>query len=179
MNPLTSRLLIFLPLFAVLGCAAVIDLRSRRIPNWLTISLAMAGLLHSFLPGHVVAPSQALLGLLSGLALNVGLFALRIRGGGDVKLFAAVGAWVGPLATLEIFIVATLLAALLAVLRCLIAGKLAALLHNTGLLAVSIAHPRQLGTAHLEDDGTFRSVGRPVPYAVPVIFATMTVIAFL
>jgi prepilin peptidase CpaA len=179
MNSLSFRLLTLLPMFALLLCAAVIDLRSRRIPNWLTIALATAGLLQSFLPGHGITPSQALLGLVTGLVLKLGLFMVRGGGGGDVKLLAAVGAWMGPLATFEIFIIAALLAALLAVLQCLIAGNLGALLHNTGLLAVSIAHPRQLGTAHLEDDGSFRSVGRALPYAVPVMLATMIVIAFL
>jgi prepilin peptidase CpaA len=180
MNPLSFRLMMLLPLFALLCCAAIIDLRSRRIPNWLTISLATAGLVQTFLPAHGITLGQALLGLLAGLVLKMGLFMLRGGGGGDVKLLAAVGAWVGSLAVFEIFIVATLLAAVLALVQCLVTGKLAALLHNTGLLAVSIAHPRQLGTAHLTDaDGTFRSVGRQLPYAVPVMLATLVVIAFL
>src|SRR3954452_23150425 len=106
MNPLCHLLLMLLPMFALLGCAAAIDLRSRRIPNWLTAALAAAGMVQSFLTLHGslgISPSQALLGVLTGLALNVGLFILRIRGGGDVKLFAAVGAWVGPLAIFQIF----------------------------------------------------------------------------
>jgi hypothetical protein len=91
-----------------------------------------------------------------------------------------VGAWLGPLAILEIFVVATLVAMLLAVLQCIATRKLGELLHNTGLLAVSIAHPRQLGLAHVtREDGSFRSVGRPVPYALPVIVSTLLVLAFL
>ena len=183
MNPFWHRFLMLVPMFAVLGCAAVIDLRSRRIPNWLTASLAAAGVAASVLPARTVlgvTPSQAILGLLTGLALNISLFVLRIRGGGDVKLFAAVGAWVGPLAIFQIFIIATLAAAAAALVQGIVSGTLTELLHNTGLMAVSIAHPRQLGLAHVtREDGSFRSVGRPVPYAVPVIIPTLLVLALL
>jgi prepilin peptidase CpaA len=180
MHALSYRLLVLAPMFALLAWACVIDLRTRRIPNWLTIALASAGLLQSFLPQHGIAPHQALLGLLAGLGLNIGLFILHIRGGGDVKLFAAVGAWLGPMATFEIFIVATVVAAALAIVQCIVAGKLAALLHNTGLLAVGIAHPKQLGLSHLtHPDGSFRSVGRQVPYAVAVIVSAIVVLTVL
>ena len=39
----------FIPLFVALGVAGVTDLRSRRIPNSLTLALACAGLLQSIL----------------------------------------------------------------------------------------------------------------------------------
>jgi prepilin peptidase CpaA len=175
-----QKYLMLAPMFLLLMWAALIDLRSRRIPNWLTFSLAAAGILQSFLPGHIVAPTYSLLGLLTGLALNIGLFAINVRGGGDVKLFAALGAWVGPLLTFEIFVVSILVAALGALLQALVTGKIAALFSNTAMLAVSLAHPKELGVAHVtRPDGSFRSVGRPVPYAVPVIIATAIVFALV
>src|SRR4051812_45423456 len=88
--------LMLAPLLALLIIAAAIDLRIRKIPNWLTLSLAGSGLLLSMLGASLITPGAAILGLLTGFALNFGLFLLRIRGGGDVKLFAAAGAWVGP-----------------------------------------------------------------------------------
>jgi hypothetical protein len=61
-----------------------------------------------------------------------------------------------------------------------VAGKIGALFSNTALLAVSLAHPKELGVAHVtRPDGSFRSIGRPVPYAVPVIIATVLVLAIL
>jgi prepilin peptidase CpaA len=178
MDPL--RYLMLAPLLLLLMWAALIDLRSRRIPNWLTFSLAAAGLLQSFLPGGFITPLQASLGLLTGFALNIGLFAINVRGGGDVKLFAALGAWVGPLITFEVFIVSILVAALGALVQAFVAGKIGALFSNTALLAVSLAHPKELGVAHVtRPDGSFRSIGRPVPYAVPVIIATVLVLAIL
>jgi prepilin peptidase CpaA len=175
-----QQLLAMVPMFGLLTAAVVTDLRWRRIPNWLTFSLVACGLFQSLLSWHVVTPVQSLLGLLVGFALNLPLFAMRVRGGGDLKLFAGLGAWVGPLATFEVFIISTVVAALCAVAQCAASGRLHALFRNTALLAVSAAHPRELGLAHAtRPDGSFRSVGRSVPYAVPVIVSVLLVIAFL
>jgi prepilin peptidase CpaA len=175
-----QRYLLLAPMFLLLMWAALIDLRTRRIPNWLTFSLAAAGLFQSVLPGGFVSPWYALLGLLTGLALNIGLFAINVRGGGDVKLFAALGTWIGPMMTFEVFVVSIIIAAIGALVQAFVSGKIPALFSNTALLAVSLAHPKELGVAHVtRPDGSFRSVGRPVPYAVPVIIATTLVLAFV
>ena len=169
--------LMLAPMLALLGTAAAIDLRSRRIPNWLTLSLAGSGLLLSMLGASLIPPTAALLGLLTGFALNLGLFLLRIRGGGDVKLFAAAGAWVGPIISLEVFVLATLFAALCAIAQASIDGRLGALLRNTTLIAWAMAGWRQGGLeAVTEHDGSFRSVGKPVPYAVPILLSMLIVL---
>lgn len=79
----------------VCACCAV-DLRTRRIPNALSGSAALVGLaLNTF---HYGAPG--LLWSIAGLALMVSVllapFALGGLGGGDVKMMAAVGAFLGP-----------------------------------------------------------------------------------
>lgn len=82
-------------LLAVVSIAVVTDLRTSRIPNWLTFSamgLALVG--HAWLNGlHGVMFSLA--GLGTGLGL---LFVVYLAGGmgaGDVKLMAAIGSFVG------------------------------------------------------------------------------------
>jgi len=79
----------------VAGTACVFDLRSGRIPNALTFSAALLALLfHVVAPqGQGVAYSAAGLGI--GLLVFFPLFALGAMGAGDVKLMAALGAWVG------------------------------------------------------------------------------------
>lgn len=75
------------------------DLRSRRIPNVLTGSLAVLGLLHGAWGGSFGA---SLLGLLIGFfslfvpPLLMRRPVLEVVGGGDIKLMAALGAWYGP-----------------------------------------------------------------------------------
>ena len=82
------------------------DVRSRRIPNRLVFSGALAGLLlNALLPvgdGLLTATPgalgfwPALGGLGLGLALLMPMYALKALGAGDVKLMAMVGAFVGP-----------------------------------------------------------------------------------
>jgi prepilin peptidase CpaA len=81
-----------LPAFAI--TAGVLDYRSRRIPNWLTVSGALAGLCLSALGGtpHLV---QSLQGFGAALGVGLILFFLRTLGAGDAKFMAAIGAWAG------------------------------------------------------------------------------------
>ncbi len=72
------------------------DLRTRRIPNLLTFGAAVAALLYGMLDGGSPGVLQALTGWLLGAALFFPLFALGGMGAGDVKLLAALGAWLGP-----------------------------------------------------------------------------------
>jgi prepilin peptidase CpaA len=97
----------FLLLTAMLLLAVRSDLDARRIPNPLVAWGALAGLACSMAPGGIgLAP--ALAGLLLGLLSLLPLYALRALGAGDVKLMAAVGAFVGaralPLTLLATFV---------------------------------------------------------------------------
>ena len=85
----------------LLAAAAYFDWRSRRIPNWIPLSIfalygAFLAVQYGFdLPGQPLAlwPSLAVgLGVALVFAL---LFALNYIGGGDVKLIAAMGFWAG------------------------------------------------------------------------------------
>ena len=84
------------PTVLVVIMAAVIDIHSRRVPNWLSLPFLAAGVLVSALregwPGAV--SSMAGIGL--AIAVLGVLCYLRGMGMGDLKLLAGVGAWVGP-----------------------------------------------------------------------------------
>ena len=74
--------------------ASLLDLRTRRIPNWLTVSgFAMA--LAFRLPQGGGAFLDGLAAGLIAFAISLPFFALGGFGGGDVKLLAAVGAFLG------------------------------------------------------------------------------------
>ena len=81
--------------FALAGAACWFDVRTRRIPNWLTFPAAALGLVAATLAhgGHGTVSSAA--GFLVGLALFFPLFVLKGLGAGDVKLMGALGAWLG------------------------------------------------------------------------------------
>lgn len=80
---------------APLIAAAAWDAWSFRIPNWLTGAFVVA-----FLAAAALSPVPVdWLGRLAAgvlvLVVGVGLFALRIFGGGDVKLMAGAALWLG------------------------------------------------------------------------------------
>ena len=79
----------------VAGMGCVCDLRSRRIPNVLTFGAAAAAFAYHLTTGGVGALGQSALGWLVGVLVFIVPFALRGLGGGDVKLVAALGAWIG------------------------------------------------------------------------------------
>jgi prepilin peptidase CpaA len=100
--------IIFATVALSLAVAAVIDLRSQRIPNLLTIPAALVALAYHLLIQGPQSLWFSLAGLGVGLALMLGPYLFGVMGGGDVKLMAAVGAWVGPQAVLVAFLLASL-----------------------------------------------------------------------
>lgn len=100
---------------ALLGWASVSDLRTRRIPNRLVLVLGIGGLLFTPLV-HDGGFMRALSGLLLGFAVWIPLYALGALGAGDVKLFAAAAAWLGPRGALDAALLAAVAGGVLAFL---------------------------------------------------------------
>lgn len=168
-----------LPLLILLIVAAAIDLASRRIPNWLTVTIALTGILQSLSPFHTCTIGFSVLGLLTGFVLMFGQFAVGGLGGGDVKLLMAVGTWVGPLPLLVIFAGASVIGLMIVIAQAFWQRRMGRLLHNSALLAVNLVHLRQVGLDHARETGkSCKSIDRPLPYAVPVLLATIAAIYF-
>lgn len=171
------RLIPFAPLLVLLTWAAAGDLRTRRIPNWLTLAIALTGLGQCLLDAGTVTAGQAGLGFLVGLGLPFLLFAIGALGGGDVKLLAGIGIWVGPLGALYVFAAAAVIGMVIVVVQALCTGKLLKLVRNSALVAVNVVHVRQVGVEHASDTGrSCRTVDKPLPYAVPALAATLFVL---
>ncbi len=84
------------------GAAAVWDLRTREIPDWIPVAILGWACLATAAGWHQVTWMGGILGALLGLGLAGAVFYLGGLGGGDVKLLAAIGAAVGPAALLSI-----------------------------------------------------------------------------
>jgi prepilin peptidase CpaA len=84
-------------LLALLLAAAVIDWRTYRIPNWLTVGGMAFGLIYAAAvqPGTLSGFLLSLAGLVTGLVVMLPAYVLKVMGAGDAKLMAAVGAIVG------------------------------------------------------------------------------------
>lgn len=171
------HLLTLAPLIVVLACAAVTDWRTRRIPNWLTFSLILSGLVQSVIGSHTVPPSAALLGLLLGAGLTFALFALGAMGGGDVKMFAGVGVWLGPGPTFGVFAVSALIGMVIVLAQAASHGRLRQLFRNSAVIAVNLAHVNRFGVDHVAEVGRAHSTMEwKIPKAVPVLLAVLTLV---
>ena len=94
---------LILPLLLSLGMAGC-DLKTRRIPNYLTLGGALGGL--GFQLGYHGLPGllDGLAGLGLGFILLLGPYLLGGMGAGDVKASAALGAWLGLWRAFSLFV---------------------------------------------------------------------------
>ena len=122
------------PTLIVVAIATVTDLRSRRIPNWLVLPFLVLGMAAlSYRQGwHGLA--QSVEGILLGGLLMGALAALGGMGMGDVKLCAAVGAWIGPSQLLIALVVMALVGGVMALGWALAGGFVGELFSSTGSL---------------------------------------------
>lgn len=108
---------------AVLGMLAIVDWRTGYLPDELTLPLLWAGLCWSWL-GFGVTPEHAVGGIIvAWVVLSLVFCGYRwVRrhegmGRGDLKLTAALGAWVGWPMVAELLLLACLFGVVLAVIR--------------------------------------------------------------
>jgi len=94
-----------------LAAAFITDVRTMRIPNWITASALLTG----FLVQGAVNGWQGLVfagcGTAAGFILLILMYFIGAVGAGDVKLFAGIGAWTGMLFTAQIIVYSILFAA--------------------------------------------------------------------
>jgi Flp pilus assembly protein protease CpaA len=125
-------------LAALLGVAAVVDFRTMRVPKRWVLVVLVAGVVATLLRGALLGAAGelvwvlgkngpwvgmldafllALCGVLVGFFVTTGLWILGVCGGGDVKLTAAVGAWLGPVKILLALLVAVCVVVVLLTVR--------------------------------------------------------------
>ena len=125
-----------------LGAAVFTDVRTRRIPNWLTGAIVGAAFGLAF-GGGPVTPMRALLGLVVGLALMLPGHVIGATGAGDVKLMAAVGAVVGPDVIFRAFLYSAVAGGVLAVVVAVRRGRLGTTLQATTNLVTQPVHAKR------------------------------------
>ena len=167
------------PLLAMMFVAAAVDLRHRRIPNWLTLLMMVTGLTHGFIAHGVHGLLGSAIGLLAGAAIPFALFAIGAMGGGDVKLMAGVGGWLGAGPVLLVLVCEKVIGLVIVLAQAFWQGRLTALFSNSAVVAVNILHIKDVGVDHVSETGQgCRSVARPLPFAVPALLAVLLVITY-
>ena len=146
------------------------DLRTRRIPQALTLGGALAGLAFHVVSGGWHAGVGSATGWAVGIAIFFVPFALGGLGAGDVKLLGAIGAWLGPMNALWVGLYAGAAGGILAIFVALTKGYLFQAVGNVGVM---LAYWRMNGVKPLPEITLEHSQGPRLAYAVPILAGTM------
>ena len=151
--------------------AGILDWRSRRIPNWLTVSGLVAGIaVNAGLAGWG-GIKVALLGALLGLALLFPLVLVRSMGAGDWKLAGALGAALGARQLGTVLVVAFLLAGLIALIVVLWSGRLKQTLLNVArMLGALLSLRMPPAELSIDDPGSTK-----IPFGVAMSAAVLLI----
>ena len=122
---------------AVTTAAAIVDLRTRCVPNWLTCGIAALGVTMATAHLGGVGVAGAFEGLLVGLVLMLPGHVIGRTGAGDVKLLAALGTLLGPRSIAMAFLYTAIAGGALAVLVAMRRRRLGETLEGTAMLVCS------------------------------------------
>ncbi|MGW8256730.1 MAG: A24 family peptidase [Thermoguttaceae bacterium] len=107
-----------IPQIVIVACAVtagVIDARTFRIPNLLTIPVLLSGFIYHGVTGGFAGLQASFAGAFFGFAVIFVMFIVGGMGAGDVKLMAAIGAWLQMQTTVYVFVIAAFMMGLYSV----------------------------------------------------------------
>lgn len=155
---------------ALCALAAVLDVRTHRVPNVLTMGAMLAGLAVHGATGGQGSLLHSLAGLGLGLALFFPFFALGGLGAGDVKLLGAIGAWVGAEQVVWVALYSCIAGGLVALVMVAAAGRFR---QTAAGLFVMFAHWQVKGPSSVPGMTLKDSTGPRLAYAIPIALGTM------
>jgi prepilin peptidase CpaA len=145
------------------------DLRSRRIPNWLTVPGLAIGIAVNTVLGGWSGLKASLLGAALGLGLLLPFVLLRALGAGDWKLAGALGSFTGPAMLLDLLLASVFVAGVMAVALVIYKGRVLQTLRNIGHILVSLVTFRLPGSrVSLDNPDSLK-----VPYGVALALTVM------
>ena len=160
----------------IVGIAAVacaIDLRERRIPNWLTLGATLGGLVYQLTAAGTAGLVAALAGWGIGVAIFFLPFALRGLGGGDLKLLGALGAWVGPSDIVWLSLYTGVAGGVFALIVSVAGGYLRQAMRNIWLLLI---HLRLQGLRPLPELTIHHGTGPKLAYGTAIFAGVMVTV---
>ena len=158
--------------------AAVTDVWNFKVHNVLTLPLLLSGLAYHGLAGGLAG---SVLGVLFGFASLILFYLLGGMGAGDVKLMAAVGAWLGMPATFFVFLASALAAGLYALVLIVAYGRVRETWVNLQIVWHRLAAiGRHLGADDCVEAGAGRGDRRRrlIPFGAMVAVGILTLLAW-
>lgn len=145
------------------------DLRYRRIPNWLTVSAAVLGIVASAVFNGMQGLKESLFGVGLGLALLLPFVLLKSLGAGDWKLAGALGAFTGPGLLVDLLLISVFVAGVMALALVIYRGRFVQTVRNIGHILVSLVTFRLPGErVSLDNPDALK-----VPYGVALAFTVI------
>jgi prepilin peptidase CpaA len=167
---------------SILGIAALHDIKYRRIPNWLTLTVAAAaiigGFLFFFLEGNLQGGWQWVLFSGKGWLVGIGIFLIPFMlggmGGGDVKLLGMIGALKGVGFVVETALFGALWGGLMAVSAIIISKQHGILKRFGSGLKLFALTGGQAGKEFLVSDENNTEKKLYIPYGVAIFMGVLT-----
>jgi prepilin peptidase CpaA len=154
---------------ALAAAAGVMDWRSRRIPNWLTVPGLLVGVAVNSAASGWLGLKASLLGAGLGLLLLLPFVYMRSLGAGDWKLAGALGAFVGPGVLVDLLMISVFVAGIMAVGLVIYKRRLKQTLRNIGRLIGSMLTFRMPGAeVSLDNPQSLK-----IPYGVALALTTL------
>jgi len=163
-------------LLAVVAAAALWDIRTRAIPNWITVPGALLGLALQSSSGGFHGMLSSLVGAGAGFGFFLLLHLAGGMGAGDVKLAAAVGALVGAKAFVAVFVATGLVGGAAALVLAAARGRLRRTFERSGQLLFGLSRLRWEEVRRLsalDEPGALR-----LPYGAVIAGGALVFLAF-
>jgi prepilin peptidase CpaA len=152
-------------------CAAVLDWRYRRIPNWLTVSGLLAGIGVNTALFGMAGMKTGLLGVALGLGVLLPFVLLRSLGAGDWKLAGALGACLGPQQLITVLMGTILVAGVMALVVVIWKRRLIQTLRNIFRMLAAFLRLRMPGPEVSLDSPQ----STKIPFGVAMAFTVLLV----
>ena len=149
--------------------AGYIDWRSRRIPNWLTVTGLVTGIAANAIAGGWPGLKTSLLGAGLGLLVLLPFVLVRSLGAGDWKLAGALGAFVGPAVLADLLMGSIFVAGIMALALVIYKRRFKETMRNIGRMLASMVTFRMPGPeVSLDNPQSLK-----VPYGVALALTTL------
>ena len=163
---------VILTIFVVTCC--VVDVRTRRIPNAISGPAVVAGVILNTMSYGLPGLGWSLAGVAVIIAILLAPFALGGLGGGDVKMMAAVGAFLGPRLALYGLLVGMILGGIVMMVHLARIGRLAEKIGALHTMVVNAALLRSVDPLRMAANDP---VAISLPYSVPLGLGAAVVVA--
>lgn len=171
----------FVSIFCVV--AAYIDGKQLKVPNKLNFPMIIGGWIWSSISygisgeGWYTGLMWSLAGTFVGLMTLIPARAIGGMGGGDVKMMAAIGAWVHCTATFYAFCLSAIIGAVMAIAMIIRSGQIQKHYHQFWLIfneIVTIRDPEKLSEIARERKPNMHLL----PYGIPLAIGTILYFAW-